>query len=97
MRTTAPLYLGPYIGRRVAHLRTVRRLALEDLASRAGVDARWLEWLEAGQVRDPAVSALCGLARVCCCAAADALHVTPQALLPERVPARRQEEANDRD
>jgi transcriptional regulator with XRE-family HTH domain len=88
VRNSTPLYLGPYIGLRVAQLRTVRRLALADLARKAGVDARWLEWLEAGQVRDPSVSALCGLAR--------ALNVTPQALLPGRLPARRRlEAAND--
>jgi transcriptional regulator with XRE-family HTH domain len=82
-RVVIPILLGPYIGRRVYHLRSVQRLALADVARKAGVEVRWLEGLEAGEVDDPTVSALCGLAR--------ALHVTPQALLPGRLPARRQE------
>jgi transcriptional regulator with XRE-family HTH domain len=80
-RPVIPILLGPYIGRRVYHLRSVQRLALEDVARKAGVDAQWLAWLEAGQVADPSVSALYGLAR--------ALHVRPQTLLPGRLPARR--------
>jgi len=88
LHTTMPdaWLLGPYIGARVRELRGQRSIGRTSVAQRAGLTLPALAALEAGEVLDIPVSVLYALAQ--------ALRVKPSTLLPERLAARKGQEAS---